>query len=190
MRLMVLSAVLLLGWLAQPAMVRAETQDPRDTGNPASSADVLVETPEGFEAIPDGVADAAAEAAETKPNIDVFNLEKYTVEEIAEHSPEVFKKVEDFLSAGAEKNTIAAVLCQVVNWFLGPVGRGIATLAIIVLGIGALMGKVSYGMALTTGVGIATIFGAEKIVLELTGEAITTCAFYGYVDYALIEGLL
>ncbi len=69
-------------------------------------------------------------------------------------------------------NTIADLLCSVVNWFTGDgsVGQGIATLAVIVLGIGASLGKVSYGMALTTMVGIATIFGASDIVYELTGQ--------------------
>ena len=66
--------------------------------------------------------------------------------------------------------TIAKVLCNVVDWFTGPVGKGIATLAIIVIGVGALMGKVSWGMAIIVGVGVAVIFGAEQIVGELGGS--------------------
>lgn len=66
-------------------------------------------------------------------------------------------------------NAVADVLCEVTNWFTGPIGEGIATLAVIVLGLGALLGKVTYGMALTTGVGIATIFGAPEILYEITG---------------------
>lgn len=75
--------------------------------------------------------------------------------------------------------TIAEVLCGVVGWFIGPVGKGIATLGIIVLGIGALMGKVSHGMAITVGVGVATIFGAESIVDELTGGIAGASCGYG-----------
>ena len=67
--------------------------------------------------------------------------------------------------------TIADLLCQVASWFMGSIGQGIATLAVIVLGIGALMGKVSHGMVLTTLVGIAVIFGAPDIVQDLTGQA-------------------
>jgi len=63
--------------------------------------------------------------------------------------------------------TIGDVLCEVANWFNGPVGQGIATLAIIVVGIGALMGKVSWGMAIIVGIGVAVIFGAPTIVNEL-----------------------
>ena len=62
---------------------------------------------------------------------------------------------------------IANVLCTVGGWFTGPVGKGIATLAIIVIGVGALMGKVSWGMAIIVGVGVAVIFGAEQIVDQL-----------------------
>lgn len=65
---------------------------------------------------------------------------------------------------------IGELLCDVVGWFTGSIGQGIATLSIIVLGIGALMGKVSWGAALTTGVGVATIFGAPDLVYELTDQ--------------------
>ena len=61
-------------------------------------------------------------------------------------------------------DTIADVLCEVVGWFTGSVGKGIATLAIIIIGVGALMGKVSWGMAIIVGVGVAVIFGAGEIV--------------------------
>lgn len=65
-------------------------------------------------------------------------------------------------------DTIGNVLCGVVSWFTGTIGQGIATLAIIVIGIGALMGKVSWGMAIIVGIGVAVIFGAASIVNELS----------------------
>ena len=58
-------------------------------------------------------------------------------------------------------------LCNVVGWFQGPIGAGIATLAIIVVGIGALMGKVSWGMAIIVGLGVGIIFGADNIIQAL-----------------------
>lgn len=70
-------------------------------------------------------------------------------------------------SSGGGGGTIGNMLCNVANWFKGPIGRGIATLAIIVIGVGALMGKVSWGMAIIVGIGIAVIFGAPTIVGEL-----------------------
>lgn len=71
---------------------------------------------------------------------------------------------------GGGGGVIGGLLCNVANWFTGSIGQGIATLAIIVLGIGGLFGKVSHGMALVTLVGIATIFGAPQIVEQLTGQ--------------------
>ena len=71
---------------------------------------------------------------------------------------------------GGDSATIGGLLCRVADWFTGSVGQGIATLAIIVIGIGALMGKVSWGMAIIVGIGVAVIFGAPTIVQELSGN--------------------
>lgn len=77
-----------------------------------------------------------------------------------------------FAGGGAVEGggTIGSLLCSVAHWFTGPVGSGIATLAILVIGVGALMGKVSWGMAIIVGIGIAVIFGADTIVQELGGQ--------------------
>jgi type IV secretory pathway VirB2 component (pilin) len=74
------------------------------------------------------------------------------------------------LAQAASGDTIAGVLCEVVGWFTGNVGKGIATLAIIIIGVGALMGKVSWGMAIIVGIGVAVIFGAAEIVDDLGGQ--------------------
>lgn len=72
--------------------------------------------------------------------------------------------------AADDSSVIGDLLCNVAGWFTGSVGKGIATLAIIVIGIGALMGKVSWGMAIIVGLGVAVIFGAPTIVNELGGN--------------------
>lgn len=59
------------------------------------------------------------------------------------------------------------VLCNIVSFFTGAVGKGIATIALIVIGIGALMGKISWGMALIVALGIALVFGATTLVNAL-----------------------
>lgn len=69
----------------------------------------------------------------------------------------------------SDSSVLGGLLCGVASWFTGTVGQGIATLAIIVIGIGALMGKVSWGMAIIVGLGVAVIFGAPTIVAELGG---------------------
>lgn len=68
------------------------------------------------------------------------------------------------------EGVIGDVLCDVAGWFTGTIGQGIATLAVIIIGIGALMGKVSWGMAIIVGIGVAVIFGASTIVGELSGS--------------------
>lgn len=78
------------------------------------------------------------------------------------------------LASAASGDTIADVLCTVVGWFTGNVGKGIATLAIIIIGVGALMGKVSWGMAIIVGIGVAVIFGASQLVDDLGGQG--SCA--------------
>lgn len=62
---------------------------------------------------------------------------------------------------------MGAVLCRVVGMVMGDVGRGLATLAVIVVGVGAMLGKVSWGMAMTVAVGIAVVFGAPTVVGQL-----------------------
>ncbi len=73
---------------------------------------------------------------------------------------------------------IGNMMCVVVGWFLGTTGKGIATLAIIIIGVGALMGKVSWGMAIIVGLGISLIFGASALVnsLSASGSTATGCA--------------
>ncbi len=75
--------------------------------------------------------------------------------------------------ASAGPAALGDVLCNVVGWFTGTIGAGIATLAIIVIGVGALMGKVSWGMAIIVGLGVGIIFGAPTIVAALGGTS--TC---------------
>ena len=74
-------------------------------------------------------------------------------------------------AAGGGPASIERALCTVVGWFTGKVGSAVATLAIIIIGVGALMGKVSWGMAIIVGLGVAVIFGSQQIagLLGATG---------------------
>ena len=71
-------------------------------------------------------------------------------------------------------NPIEIVMCNVVFFMTGTTGKAIATIAIIVVGLGALMGKISWGMALIVALGVALVFGAATIVDNLGGEG-TDC---------------
>lgn len=76
---------------------------------------------------------------------------------------------------------ISKVLCNVVNQLQGGIGKAIATIGIIVLGIGLFMGKLSWPLAVATAIGIGMIFGAASIVdwvsagTDAAGNATTAC---------------
>lgn len=64
----------------------------------------------------------------------------------------------------AQINTpMGAVLCQMVEMTGGNFFRGLSTLAVVVVGIGATLGKVSWGLAITVAVGISVVGNAYGI---------------------------
>ncbi len=73
------------------------------------------------------------------------------------------------MAAGGDSNAIEQVFCNVVLILTGTTGKAIATVAVIAVGVGALLGKISWGMALIVALGVALIFGAASIVSSLGG---------------------
>jgi len=61
------------------------------------------------------------------------------------------------------------VICFILGVLWGNLGRGLATMAVIIIGLGAILGKTSWGLAITVGIGIAIMFSADWIVLVFTG---------------------
>jgi len=84
-------------------------------------------------------------------------------------------------ASAAAANAFEVVLCNVVAFFTGTIGKAIATLALIIVGLGALMGKVSWGMALIVGVGVALVFGAAGIIDSLGAAGAASCSNTGVV---------
>jgi type IV secretory pathway VirB2 component (pilin) len=64
-------------------------------------------------------------------------------------------------------SSVGNYICFIANNFGGNAGRGIATIGISVLGIGALLGKISWIQALVVGVGVAVLFGAPALIVDL-----------------------
>ncbi|MBN8531247.1 MAG: TrbC/VirB2 family protein [Alphaproteobacteria bacterium] len=79
-------------------------------------------------------------------------------------------------AALAADDPIGDVICTVVSWFTGPVGKAVASLAIIVLGIMALFGKLSPGVAITTIVGITIMFNGADVVNALNLGIAADCS--------------
>jgi len=72
-----------------------------------------------------------------------------------------------FASPAMAGSTVGGILCSIYSEIQTDVGRGIATLAVASLGISALVGKVSWGMAIMVAVGVAVLFGADTILTNL-----------------------
>lgn len=67
------------------------------------------------------------------------------------------------------------IFCNLLSWFRGSVGKSIATLGLVIFGIGALMGKTSWGMAIVVTIGVALTFGATSVVTAIGGGNATYC---------------
>ena len=70
---------------------------------------------------------------------------------------------------------IADAICTVVSWFQGSLGKAIASLSVIFLGIQAFFGKITWGTVVLYAAGISAIFGAPSIVESFTGEPADVC---------------
>lgn len=82
-------------------------------------------------------------------------------------------------TAHAATDPLSLTICTVVKWFVGPLGKTIATLGILVLGVGALMGKISWGMAITVAVGVSIMFSGGEVVRILTDKQNVCAAVVG-----------
>ena len=77
-------------------------------------------------------------------------------------------------SAYATGSPMGDVLCLLVNWMCGNLGVGLATIGISVVGIGACLGKISWGMALTVITGCFVMLNATSVVWSL-GIPVVSC---------------
>lgn len=81
--------------------------------------------------------------------------------------------------AMAQMSPMGNVICFIIGIIYGNLGRGLAVLAVIIVGIGATLGKVSWGLAMTVAIGVGTVFGAVPLVAYLISGASTTSVCYG-----------
>ncbi len=73
--------------------------------------------------------------------------------------------------------TMTGILCSVLGFVTGGVGKTFAAFAIIAVGVGFLSGKTTWVALISIALGIAAIFGAPTIIKAITGEEI--CATNG-----------
>lgn len=93
-------------------------------------------------------------------------------------------------AAAAGTDPLSRTLCLVVGWFTGKMGQAIATLGILVLGIGAMLGKVSWQMALTVAFGVSVMFSGAEVVSLLTDRNANFCTGQAGFSSGMIEDVL
>ena len=77
--------------------------------------------------------------------------------------------------ATSSDDPISEAVCTIVSKLTGPVGRAVATVAVVFVGIGLFLGKMSWGLAIAVGIGIGAIFGAAQIVQIVGGDSDVAC---------------
>jgi type IV secretory pathway VirB2 component (pilin) len=77
--------------------------------------------------------------------------------------------------AGDSVGDMGVVLCNVLKFVTGTVGKTIASFIIIGVGIGFFTAKVSWGVLIGVTLGIAAMFGAPAIVKAVTGGDTVIC---------------
>ena len=75
----------------------------------------------------------------------------------------------------ADESGLTDALCRIVVLLTGALGQAVAMIALVALGIGIFLGKLSWPLALATAVGITFIFSAGKIVGWISGGSTATC---------------
>ena len=70
-----------------------------------------------------------------------------------------------------QSNAMAKVLCNVLKFVTGGIGKTIASFIIIGVGIGFFTGKVSWGLLIGVTLGISAMFGAPAIIGAITGDS-------------------
>jgi type IV secretory pathway VirB2 component (pilin) len=78
-----------------------------------------------------------------------------------------------YASAVGVSKAICTIPLSVINT---SIGRGIATLGIIIIGIMATLGRITWTQAIVVGVGIAVIFGAASIAAMIAMNQGTDCS--------------
>ena len=67
------------------------------------------------------------------------------------------------------------VLCNVLRFVTGTIGKTIASFIIIGVGVGFFTGKVSWGLLIGVTLGISAMFGAPAIIGAITGDYADWC---------------
>ncbi|PCJ29833.1 MAG: hypothetical protein COA94_00295 [Rickettsiales bacterium] len=71
--------------------------------------------------------------------------------------------------ATENKDVIGETLCRLADTLRGSVAKAVATMAIFSVGVGLFLGKLNWGVAAATAVGIAIMFSAPRLISFISG---------------------
>ena len=91
---------------------------------------------------------------------------------------------------GAGGDPLSRTICLIVGWLTGGMGQAIATMGIVMLGIGAMLGKVSWQMALIVAFGLSVMFSGAQIVTLLTKQDASFCVGDAAFSAGYLESIL
>ncbi|MDR2527186.1 MAG: TrbC/VirB2 family protein [Rickettsiales bacterium] len=94
---------------------------------------------------------------------------------IANATPNIGQSPVGSGGSAAEGGTMAVVLCNVLGFVTGTVGKTLASFVIIGVGLGFFTGKVSWGALIGVTLGISALFGSPAIIRAVTGGGNTIC---------------
>ena len=78
-------------------------------------------------------------------------------------------------TASGSGGDMQQVLCNVLAFVTGGIGKTIASFIIIGVGLGFFTGKVSWGVLIGVTLGISAMFGAPAIITAITGGSADWC---------------
>jgi type IV secretory pathway VirB2 component (pilin) len=77
-----------------------------------------------------------------------------------------------------DTGNLSKTICNIVQVLQGNIARGVAAVGIIFLGFTMFMGKVSWGTAISLGIGLGAIFGARTLVGLMDPTGANACATF------------
>lgn len=82
------------------------------------------------------------------------------------------------IAFAASDDPIGTQLCAVISILKGNTAKAVGIVALMFVGIGLFMGKINWGVAISTAIGVIVLFGAPTLVGFFAGGSVdaTTCA--------------
>ena len=77
--------------------------------------------------------------------------------------------------AATSKTAINDVICRAIKEMTGTLGKSVATIVIISVGIMFFFGKITWGLFILVIVGMGITFGAQQVVDLLSGSSGSIC---------------